>query len=551
MGGLDDTSASQAEVQPNLATRIISYFRGHPKGFWFFFWGEFAERCCYYGMRAILTLYMVERLGIREENVGTFMSLFIAGCYFLPLLGGFLADNYFGKYKTIVGFSVPYVVGQLMLGIENEWVVGISLVLLAMGSGVIKPNISTLMGLTYDQQRPGQDKLRSDAFAMFYFAINIGAALSQLALPPIRTKFGYQVAFMFPAVLMMLALGIFAAGKKYYGVETIHRTEKTPDERRLQWQVLTRILGLFVLVMFFWAIFDQSASTWIFFARLYMDCRLFGHEMDPDAIQAFNPVFILVFLPLVTMFWRYLDKRGIQVRPTDKMIVGFVLTASTMAIMAFSAVLVSGPVQKQVVLRDGKTPAGAPQLYVVLSADDTAKTRDNEERLITDVSQLEVVSKIIKEIRLRQSDGSELRLNRPIEEDQESKEHFVRWVAPEHKVTVWWQVLAFLVLTIAEILISVTGLELAYTAAPKSMTSFVTACWLVTVGMANLFINASVTRLYSQMPPVGYFGMLAVTLLVVAGLFYFVAKRFNRITSNKTVTDLPERSVEGEATAHE
>src|SRR5262249_12824393 len=89
MGELDDASKCPTEVQPNLATRIISYFRGHPKGFWFFFWGEFAERCCYYGMRAILALYMVERLGIREDDVGTFMSLFIAGCYFLPLLGGF------------------------------------------------------------------------------------------------------------------------------------------------------------------------------------------------------------------------------------------------------------------------------------------------------------------------------------------------------------------------------------------------------------------------------------------------------------------------------
>jgi dipeptide/tripeptide permease len=418
-----------------------------------------------------------------------------------------------------------------------------------MGSGVIKPNISTLMGLTYDQQRPGQEKLRSDAFAMFYFAINIGAALSQLALPSVRTAFGYQVAFMVPAGLMMLALAIFAAGKKYYAVETISRAEKSPEERRLQWQVLTRIIGLFVLVMFFWAIFDQSASTWIFFARMYMDCRLFGHEMDPDAIQAFNPVFILVFLPLVTMSWRVLEKRGIKVRPTDKMIAGFLLTALTMAIMAFSAMLVSGPVQKEVLIANGQVNH---PIDVKLKPDDGAPNRSEEEKTLTSENQFKEVSKRIAHLKV--TANGPLWLERPaIEQDPQTNDVFVRWVNPQDKVSVWWQVLAFLILTIAEILISVTGLELAYTAAPKTMTSFVTACWLLTVGMANLFINASVTRLYSKMPPVTYFGMLAVTLLVVAGLFFFVAQRFNRIavTGSMSAPEFDRRSPQAESTTHE
>ena len=79
-----------------------------------------------------------------KADAGTFMSLFIAACYLFPLVGGFIADRYFGKYWTIVGFSIPYVVGQVIVGIENQYIVIGSLVLLAMGSGVIKPNISTL-----------------------------------------------------------------------------------------------------------------------------------------------------------------------------------------------------------------------------------------------------------------------------------------------------------------------------------------------------------------------------------------------------------------------
>ena len=161
---------------------------GHPTGFWFFFWGEFAERCSYYGMRAILALYMTERLGVDKADAGTFMSLFIAACYFFPLIGGYIADNFLGKYWTIVVFPIPYVVAQFIVGIENRYVVFGTLVLLAMGSGVIKPNISTLMGMTYDQQRPGQEQLRTSAFSWFYMSINIGAALSQFSMPWLRDE---------------------------------------------------------------------------------------------------------------------------------------------------------------------------------------------------------------------------------------------------------------------------------------------------------------------------------------------------------------------------
>src|SRR5262249_30195821 len=136
----------------------------HPPGFWFFLGGEFAERCSYYGMRAILPLYMTAQLGMSDDDAAQWYSLFKAACYLLPLLGGFLADRYFGKHWTIVGFSVPYLAGQLLIGVESRAVLLLALVLLAGGSGVIKPNISALMGLTYDQQRPGKGRLRADAF---------------------------------------------------------------------------------------------------------------------------------------------------------------------------------------------------------------------------------------------------------------------------------------------------------------------------------------------------------------------------------------------------
>src|SRR5207244_7999247 len=102
------------------------------------------------------------------------------------------------------------------------------------------------------------------------------------------------------------------------------------------------------------------------------------------------------------------------------------------------------------------------------------------------------------------------------------------WVKPSERVTIWWQVLAYLILTIAEILISVTGLELAFVVAPPTMKSFVTGCWLFTVGMANLFINAPITRLYPHMNPGTYFAVLGAAMAVMVVVFIPIAMRFNR-----------------------
>jgi dipeptide/tripeptide permease len=432
----------------------------HPRGFWFIFWGEFAERCSYYGMRAILALFMADALGLGKDDAGTYMSLFIGGCYVLPLLGGYLADNFFGKYWTIVGFSVPYIIGHVILGLETVPALIVALILLALGSGMTKPNISTLMGLTYDQQRPGQDRLRSNAFAIFYMSINIGAAISTFAMPAIREDYGYGVAFMFPAVLMAVAFVIFAAGKKHYAVEVIDRTPVPPEERALQWKVLFRLLGLFSLVACFWAVFDQTTSTWIFFADGYMDQRILGMRMTAEQIQGLNPVFIIVMLPLVTWMWNVLEKKGIRIRATDKMFIGFVLTVVTLGIVAYSAHL-AGDAEQVTVVKDGK----------------------------------EVVDRV------------------PLPEDQ--------------KISLQWQGFAYLILTLAEILISVTGLELAFVSAPKSMKGLITAVWLALVAVGNIVINAPVTRFYPDMEPEHYFGMHALGMVFVSIVFIFVAKRFN------------------------
>jgi solute carrier family 15 oligopeptide transporter 1 len=316
-------------------------------------------------------------------------------------------------------------------------------------------------------------------------------------------------------------------------------------------------------VMFFWAIFDQSASTWIFFANTYMNTTIFGINAPADAIQAFNPVFIVIFVPISVWLFKSLARKGHEVKATQKMTIGFVLTGLSMVIMSLAGFLAG---QKQEMLKltvpegslilpmweGGKLEdaSGTATIGTGVRVSATDFNYDKEKKKLTFASGKIVLSdgselpiskghlpttalprgETLKNGGVRESllkSGDELTKVKTTDEDKAVLE-VVDWVKPEERVTVWWQVLAYLIITIAEVLISITGLELAFVAAPQSMKSFITACWLAVVAVANLLINAPITRLYPVMAPGMYFAMLATAMILVVIVFQPVAARFNR-----------------------
>jgi POT family proton-dependent oligopeptide transporter len=418
----------------------------------FFFWGEFAERSSFYGMRVILPIYLTTALHLADTEAAPIYSRFKMACYFLPLVGGFLADRFFGRYWTIVGFSIPYIAGHFILGIENERACYIALALLACGSGVIKPNISSLLGQTYDEQRPGNDRLRQAAFLWFYFAINFGALISQLAMPLLQEKYGFAVAFQFPAWLMAGSFLIFASGKRHYAVETISRTTTTPEERREQWRTLGKLFSIFGLMVFFWIAYEQNDSLWVYFTRDYVNLYIpFRDEpLPPAMIQFINALFVLLLIPFFNALFPRLDPDRKVFTPTKKMLIGFLATAMASGIMSLAGYLGT------------------------------------------------------------QSDA---------------------------KISLAWPVTAYIVLTVGEVLLYGTGLDLAYSLAPKRMKGFVTACFLLTNTLGN-FVNSYFSKLYGgslidpvikrgPLSPGDFFGITTLLVVIAAVLFYFVARRFD------------------------
>jgi len=394
---------------------------GHPVAFLYFFCGEFAERCSYYGMRAILPLYLTQALHFSDATGLALYSQFKTACYALPLLGGFLADRFFGKYNTIVWFSIPYVIGHFVLGIESHWAALLALALLAGGSGVIKPNISTLLGATYDQQRPGQTQLRSSAFMWFYFAINVGALISTIALPYLRDNYGYATAFLFPAWLMVASLAVFASGKQFYAKETLVHQVLTPLQKQEQKAVLGRLLGVFALMVLFWVPYEHNDSVWVFFARDHVNLTmpLTNFSFAPDQLQFMNPLCVMIFAPLFGVLFPLIDPQAKIFTMRNKILLGFI---------------------------SGTVASGIMTLAGALAQADT-------------------------------------------------------------KVSIVWLIASYVLLTIGEVLVYGTGLELAYSAAPANMKGFVTGCFLLTTAIANQF-NTFWSPLYNEkLPPVQFFGL--------------------------------------------
>lgn len=447
---MDSSDASAVAAAPSPGRGgVLGYIRRHPVGFWFIFWGELAERCAFYGIRALLFVYLTTVLSFSDSYATQVSSTFKAGCYLSPLLGGFLADRLLGKYWTIVGFSIPYVCGMLLMGVGTEYAVYGGLALLALGSGTIKPNISTLMGLTYDERRPGDTKIRDDAFYMFYFAINLGAVISSYLLPIVAKPDGafgdrgYFVGFMITAGLMGLALALFSSGKRHYAHEQVRNREPlTPEQRAEQWTVLYRIGGLFLLVSLWWAAYDLKDNIWIAFARDRIDLVLMeGWTLQPNQLIALNPFLILILVPTLNLFWKWIDPTGERFPSPRKMFVGFLLMSGTYFVLAAAGYLSAG----------------------------------------------------------------------------------------DSRVSIWWMVAAFVIMTVSEVMVSVIGLELAFRAAPPRMKSFVTACWLLTVFLANLLtIPIAKLDLYGRFGPGAFFAGYAVTMIGAAAVFAVIGRRFQR-----------------------
>ena len=315
---------------------VVQQKKGHPKGLYLLFFTEMWERFSYYGMRAILILYLTKKfieggLGMNEKDAMLLYGYFTGFVYFTPLIGGWLADRYLGKRLAVTIGGITMMLGQFALFALNS-IMGlyIGLLLLIIGNGFFKPNISTLVGGLYKDG----DSRRDAAFTIFYMGINLGAMIAPLVIGVVTDNmfattnedgsisYGYRYGFLVSGIGMLLGQVIFnLLGTKYLGdlgtkpVGAVSDTEvakvqksinpetgKELDEKDEK-QRISVIFILLIFAVFFWAGFEQAGSSLSLYTDKYIDRSIGSFEIPTSWFQSVNPLFIVTLAPLFTLFW--------------------------------------------------------------------------------------------------------------------------------------------------------------------------------------------------------------------------------------------------------
>ncbi|WP_415878835.1 peptide MFS transporter [Methylomonas sp. TEB] len=333
---------------------------GHPIGLFVLFFTEMWERFSYYGMRALLVLYMTQHL-IQAAQTDTLVfgfatlqtglqglfgplstqalasqiyGLYTGVVYFTPLFGGILADRVLGPRKCVIVGSVLMAIGHFLMAAEAFFL--LALLFLILGNGCFKPNISTQVGNLY----PPGDPRRDGAFTIFYMGINLGAFFSPLICGTLGQRYGWHYGFGAAGFGMLMGLLVYLFGQKYLGADQFvkpaaHVIKPEPLTIK-EWQALGGLTALAVLNILFWAVYEQQGNTLQLFAEHNTDWHIFGWEMPSTWFQSLNPAFIFLLVPLIDHVSRYHADQGRQSSSVGKMAFGSILLGASFLVLIFA-----------------------------------------------------------------------------------------------------------------------------------------------------------------------------------------------------------------------
>lgn len=320
-------------------------FMGQPKGLFILFFTELWERFSFYGMRAILVLYMISEASAENPGLGwtkaTALSVYgwyTMAVYLASIPGGILADRYLGQKKAVMFGGLLLCLGHTILAINGLWAFGIGLVLIVLGVGGLKPNISTMVGGLY-----GRNDLRRDAgFTVFYIGINMGAFLAALIVGFVGETVGWHYGFGLAGIGMLVGQLVFIGGQKYlkYVGDFIPPSTKSGMKEseplsKIEKDRIVVLLLSFLILIVFWGAFEQAGGLMNIYTKQKINRMLFGFEIPASAFQALNPFFIMVFGTMVAGFWMNRSRKNRESSSLYKMAIGII-------VMGFGFLMMSG-----------------------------------------------------------------------------------------------------------------------------------------------------------------------------------------------------------------
>jgi POT family proton-dependent oligopeptide transporter len=360
---------SSAPASTSLPAAAPDEFLGHPRGLPFLFATEMWERFSYYGMRALLVLYLVKYLLLPENSgqviglaglksvfeamygpldIQPFSSLiyghYTMFVYLTPVIGGLIADRVLGHRRTVIIGALLMAVGHFMMAFESLFL--FALLFLIFGNGAFKPNMSTQVGELY----PVGDPRRDRAYSIFYVGINVGAFLAPLLCGTLKEAFGWNYGFAAAGVGMLISLAIYLAGQPHLPPDPLfverakEKAEPAAAHQPLshdEWRAILALVILFVPTTLFWATYEQQGNTIALWADDYTDRTInlvfWSAEIPTTWFQSFNPFMIFAFTPFVVALWARQAQRGAEPSTVIKMALGCAGCGAAYLIMAAAA----------------------------------------------------------------------------------------------------------------------------------------------------------------------------------------------------------------------
>lgn len=350
----------------DLVTKQFSgkeYF-GHPAGLFALFLTEMWERFSYYGMRALLILYLTNYLladparaaevwgynALHNWLVNLFgdlsvqqasshiYGLYTGFVYFTPFFGGLLADKILGQYRTVYLGAILMAIGHFLMASERFFL--IALLFLIVGNGAFKPNIGTQVGNLY---KPG-DQRRDSAFIIFYMGVNLGAFFSPLVCGTLGQAVGWHYGFGAAGVGMLIGLVVYYLTSGLVPKDVLKKGEKKKKVplTAKEWKVVAALVVICILNIVFWGIYEQQGNTLQLWADQKTDWTFFGIQLPSSWFQAFNPAMIFLFSPLLIQFWAWQRKRKKEPSSVVKMGIGCALCGAAYIFMILAAKAVPG-----------------------------------------------------------------------------------------------------------------------------------------------------------------------------------------------------------------
>lgn len=310
---------------------------GHPVGLYVLFFTEMWERFSYYGMRAILVLYLVTQTTDKNPGLGwsNGEALALYGWYTMlvyvaSIPGGIIADRILGQKKSVILGAILLVIGHSVLAIEQMWAFYTGLGFIVAGVGMLKPNISTMVGGLYKKGDIRRDK----GFTIFYIGINVGAFLSSLIVGYVGEVYGWHYGFGLAGICMLFGLIQFVFGQKYLtgvgdylgksDIEEDREALKRPLTKIEKDRVIVLVLSFLMVIVFFGA-FEQAGGLMNIYAKDYTNRMLMGWEVPASWFQSLNAFFIITLGTAVAGYWATRKLKGKEASSLFKMLMGLII----------------------------------------------------------------------------------------------------------------------------------------------------------------------------------------------------------------------------------